>query len=94
MSELRIETTHTGSLPRLPEMLDLFKRKEAGEEIGKEVFDNAATIAVREVVQHQFEAGITIVNDGEQSKTGYADYMRDRITGFEEGYGVPRPASP
>jgi 5-methyltetrahydropteroyltriglutamate--homocysteine methyltransferase len=89
-----IETTHTGSLPRVPAVLDLLKRREAGEEIAVEVFDDAATAAVREVVHRQVKAGVTIVNDGEQSKTGYADYVRDRITGFEDGYGAPRPASP
>jgi 5-methyltetrahydropteroyltriglutamate--homocysteine methyltransferase len=90
----QIDTTHTGSLPRVPEVLDIIKRREAGETIGNEVFDEAATAAVREVVRRQVEAGVTIANDGEQSKTGYADYMRQRITGFEEGYGAPRPVSP
>ena len=94
MSDRQIETTHTGSLPRLPGMLDLFRRQEAGEATAGEVFDKTATAAVREVIRRQVEAGITIANDGEQSKTGYADYMRNRITGFEEGYGTPRPVSP
>ncbi|HWC30829.1 MAG TPA: cobalamin-independent methionine synthase II family protein [Dehalococcoidia bacterium] len=94
MPDARIETTHTGSLPRVPAILDLLKRRESGEEIAGEVFDQAATAAVQEVVRRQVEAGITVVNDGEQSKTGYADYVRDRITGFEEGYGAPRPVSP
>ena len=63
-------------------MLDLFRRQEAGEATAGEVFDKTATAAVREVVRRQVEAGITIANDGEQSKTGYADYMRNRITAF------------
>jgi len=94
VSDRQIETTHTGSLPRLPGMLDLFRRLEAAEATAGEAFDNTATAAVREVGRRQVEAGITIANDGEQRKTGYADYMRNRITGFEEGYGTPRPVSP
>jgi 5-methyltetrahydropteroyltriglutamate--homocysteine methyltransferase len=66
MPERQIETTHTGSLPRVPAVLDVLRRREAGEEIPNETFDEAATAAVREVVRRQVDVGITIVNDGEQ----------------------------
>jgi 5-methyltetrahydropteroyltriglutamate--homocysteine methyltransferase len=29
------------------------------------------------------EAGITVVNDGDQSKTGFANYVTERLTGFD-----------
>jgi 5-methyltetrahydropteroyltriglutamate--homocysteine methyltransferase len=38
--------------------------------------------AVREVVDRQLAAGITIVNDGEMSKPSYATYVQDRLAGF------------
>jgi len=36
-------------------------------------------------VHKQVEAGVDIVNDGEQGKPSYATYVKDRLTGFEEG---------
>src|SRR5207253_576201 len=38
--------------------------------------------AVREVVRKQADAGIDIVSDGEMSKVGFANYVKDRMTGF------------
>ena len=42
--------------------------------------------AVTDVVAKQARAGIDIVNDGEFGKSGWANYILDRLTGFE-----PRP---
>ena len=42
--------------------------------------------AVADVVARQAAAGIDIVNDGEFGKSGWANYILDRMTGFE-----PRP---
>jgi 5-methyltetrahydropteroyltriglutamate--homocysteine methyltransferase len=38
--------------------------------------------AVSETVRKQVEVGIDIVSDGETSKSGYATYIKDRLTGF------------
>jgi 5-methyltetrahydropteroyltriglutamate--homocysteine methyltransferase len=38
--------------------------------------------AVADVVRMQVDAGIDIVNDGEQGKVGYSTYVRHRLTGF------------
>src|SRR5918911_3247675 len=38
---------------------------------------------VEEIVRQQRDAGVDVVNDGEQSKISYATYIRDRLTGFE-----------
>jgi 5-methyltetrahydropteroyltriglutamate--homocysteine methyltransferase len=38
--------------------------------------------AVAEVVQHQVDCGVDVVNDGEMSKPSYATYMKDRLHGF------------
>jgi 5-methyltetrahydropteroyltriglutamate--homocysteine methyltransferase len=37
---------------------------------------------VAEIVRKQAEAGVDIVNDGEQGKVGYSTYVRHRLTGF------------
>jgi 5-methyltetrahydropteroyltriglutamate--homocysteine methyltransferase len=38
--------------------------------------------AVNQVVGEQLQLGMDIVNDGEMSKTGYATYIQDRLSGF------------
>jgi 5-methyltetrahydropteroyltriglutamate--homocysteine methyltransferase len=47
------------------------------------VFDATARRVVAQVVKHQAEVGITVLNDGEQSKISYATYVKDRLAGFE-----------
>ena len=89
----KILTTHTGSLARLPGVMELIRRGADGDAVDPDEFDRAANEAVREVVKRQLEAGVSVINDGEQGKTGYADYMRDRVTGFENGDYVERRPS-
>lgn len=43
-------------------------------------------------VKRQCEIGLGIINDGEQSKTGFAQYIRERLHGFK-GDPVPRVLS-
>ncbi len=78
----RILTTHTGSLPRPPDLVELLRRAEAGERGDRAAFDARVRAAVAEAVRRQTEAGIDVVNDGEQGKPGYATYIKDRVTGF------------
>jgi len=85
----RILTTHVGSLPRGPAMLDLLYKKENGEPYDPAAFDTAVASAVDDVVAKQVETGIDIVSDGETSKVGYATYIKDRLSGFAGHY--PRP---
>jgi 5-methyltetrahydropteroyltriglutamate--homocysteine methyltransferase len=39
--------------------------------------------AVREIVKKQAEIGLDVINDGEQSKSQYAAYVKERLSGFE-----------
>ena len=89
MSEQRILTTHVGSLPRPPELVELVFAEDRGEEVDREQYDRLLEEAVRDRVRHQVEAGIDFVSDGEMSKIGYATYIRHRLSGFEVG-DVPR----
>jgi 5-methyltetrahydropteroyltriglutamate--homocysteine methyltransferase len=82
----RILTTHVGSLPRPKDLLDLMKAKVSGLAYDKGAYDKRVRIAVAECVRKQVEAGIDIVNDGEQSKPGFFSYVRERLEGFEEAY--------
>jgi 5-methyltetrahydropteroyltriglutamate--homocysteine methyltransferase len=82
VSSNRILTTHVGSLPRSQAVVDLLFRREHGEPYDPNEFDSVMAQAVSETVQKQVEIGIDIVSDGETSKTGYATYIKDRLTGF------------
>ena len=73
-SEDRILTTHVGSLIRPKALL-----KSAPDS----AHERELTRAVAEVVAAQAKAGIDIVNDGEFGKSGWANYMLERVTGFE-----------
>jgi 5-methyltetrahydropteroyltriglutamate--homocysteine methyltransferase len=78
-----ILTTHTGSLPRPMDLVDMVLRKEEKQPVNEAVLAMRVRSAVAEVVRKQAEAGITVLNDGEHGKPGYSTYMKDRLTGFE-----------
>src|SRR5579883_1183355 len=81
-SEERILTTHTGSLPRPPELTRLYARRERGETVDEAVLSEAARQALRWVVPKQIAAGIDIGNDGEQQREGFFLHLRRRMSGF------------
>ncbi len=89
MPVTRIPTTHVGSLPRPPELVELVWAEDRGETVDRSEYERLLDEAVRDRVRHQVEAGIDFVSDGEMSKIGYATYIRHRLSGFEVG-DVPR----
>jgi 5-methyltetrahydropteroyltriglutamate--homocysteine methyltransferase len=91
-STSEIRTTHTGSLARPPQLRQMLIDRDAGRPIDKGEFDAAVREAVAEVVRQQVAIGIAVVNDGEQSKIGFANYVTERLSGFE-GPDEPRPVS-
>jgi 5-methyltetrahydropteroyltriglutamate--homocysteine methyltransferase len=89
----RILTTHTGSLARPKDLLDLMKARESGQDYDHEAYAMRVRSSVSDVVQKQAENGVDVVNDGEQSKTGFSNYIRDRLAGFEPVADArPQPA--
>jgi 5-methyltetrahydropteroyltriglutamate--homocysteine methyltransferase len=80
-SSEHILTTHTGSLPRPPELLAALQRRDRGE-ADVEGLDEQIRGAVADVVGRQVEAGVSVVNDGEEGKIGYATYVKERLDGF------------
>jgi 5-methyltetrahydropteroyltriglutamate--homocysteine methyltransferase len=78
----RILTTHTGSLPRPPELLSQLFAKEEGRP-DPPALESAISDAVGWVVRQQVESGVDVVNDGEMGKIMYATYVKDRLSGFE-----------
>src|SRR5207237_5956487 len=79
----RILTTHTGSLARPKDLLDLMSARLHGEPYDAAAYGPRVRSAVAEVVGQQIECGIDVVTDGEQSKPGFSVYVRERLTGLE-----------
>jgi 5-methyltetrahydropteroyltriglutamate--homocysteine methyltransferase len=87
----RILTTHVGSLPRPPKLLELSQKKTLGEKFDEAAFDRELKNAVGEVVAKQKEVGVDLVNDGELGHTvGWAydygawwSYVIRRLGGVE-----------
>jgi 5-methyltetrahydropteroyltriglutamate--homocysteine methyltransferase len=78
----RILTTHTGSLPRPDDLIRMMWAVGDGIPVDREALETRIAEAVRESVDRQIAAGISIVNDGEMSKPSYATYVKDRLHGF------------
>src|SRR5215467_7871401 len=79
----RILTTHTGSIARPDELIELMRAKENGLPYDQDEFESRVTAAVEDCVRRQVEAGLDVINDGEQRKSGFASYLTERIGGFE-----------
>jgi 5-methyltetrahydropteroyltriglutamate--homocysteine methyltransferase len=79
----RILTTHTGSIARPDDLIELMRAKENGRPYDREAFEKRVTAAVEDCVRRQVEAGLDVINDGEQRKSGFATYLTERIGGFE-----------
>jgi 5-methyltetrahydropteroyltriglutamate--homocysteine methyltransferase len=86
----RILTTHTGSLPRPAKLLEMVMSREMSRLKDEPVFQAAVSSAVAEMVRLQTGNGIDVINDGEQSKSNYGIYIKERLTGFG---GVGKPMS-
>ena len=82
-SDSRILTTHTGSLPRSPRLQELLREREDRREYDPGAFADGVREGVAEVVARQQSIGIDVVNDGEQGRSQYATYVKERLSGFE-----------
>lgn len=82
----RILTTHVGSLPRPADLAQTILARENATLDADATRQLPATIraAVAEVVRAQGDTGIDVVSDGEMSKIGYATYVKERLSGFED----------
>jgi len=89
-SQDRILTTHVGSIVRPQAMLDLASFR-SGPPKDPVAYEKVVREAVFEVVRRQVAAGIDIVNDGEYGKSSWANYVLERISGFETRPGKPSP---
>jgi 5-methyltetrahydropteroyltriglutamate--homocysteine methyltransferase len=89
-STTRILTTHTGSLPRPPALVQLLLEDQDKPGSNKAALEAAVRSAVAGVVQKQIECGLDIINDGEQGRTDYTVHVKDRLAGFDGPSAPPR----
>ncbi len=82
-SDNRILTTHVGSLPRDRELADLLIAEEAGTVVDRDRLDALAAAGVGHCVAMEINAGIDIINDGEQPRVGFQTYVAQRLDGFD-----------
>jgi 5-methyltetrahydropteroyltriglutamate--homocysteine methyltransferase len=75
----RIVTTHVGSLPRP----DALSHMMADGDTHSPAYSQAVRDAVTDIVRHQVDVGLDVVDDGEQSKPGFITYIHERLGGME-----------
>ncbi len=82
----RILTSHAGSLPRPDDLRELYRGGAPADKVASRLRS-----AVTDVVRHQIDAGLDVVNDGEFGKPmaeavdygAWATYVFQRLGGFE-----------
>jgi 5-methyltetrahydropteroyltriglutamate--homocysteine methyltransferase len=92
-SEKRILTTHAGSLPRPPEMVEMLVAKAMGRSIDENARVAKLPGAVKDIVRKQIELGIDIIDDGEYSKPSFVTYVNERLGGYEVDRDAPPRSS-
>jgi 5-methyltetrahydropteroyltriglutamate--homocysteine methyltransferase len=81
-STSHILTSHTGSLPRSRELQELLRLRDERRPFDQHTFAASVRAAVADVVQQQIATGLDVINDGEQGRSQYAAYVKDRLIGF------------
>jgi len=79
----RIQTTHVGSLVRPPELVAFMRKRLEREAVDEAAYEQYLTGAVADVVGRQIKAGLSVVNDGEYSKSSWYRYVTERLGGLE-----------
>ena len=81
-SDTRVLTTHAGSLPRPPVLVDMYVQLSRREPVDAAALAAAVEESTQRVVRQQLEAGIDVGNDGEQARESFFTYVQHRMSGF------------
>jgi 5-methyltetrahydropteroyltriglutamate--homocysteine methyltransferase len=81
-STSRILTTHAGSLPRPPALIQLLASKFSGSAVDEVALLQLAEAASRASIAKQLEVGLDIINNGEMGRESFFSYLQHRMTGF------------
>ncbi len=78
----RILVTHTGSLPRPRDLIDVMLAENEGRTFDPSDYELKLQHAIHDIVHRQLDLGVDIVDDGEFSKRGFAVYAHQRLDGL------------
>jgi len=81
-SRERILTTHTGSLPRPPELVRLYVERARGGAVDPAELDRQGKAALDHIIERQIASGVDVGNNGEQQREAFFLYVRHRMSGF------------
>ncbi len=71
----------------------MLQERDNGCEINADAFESAVRNAVNDRVARQVALGLSVINDGEQSKPSYTAYLKTRLDGFETMETEPWPTA-
>ncbi len=63
----------------------LMVERGRGNPVDGAAYDREVRAAVKAIVDKQFDLGIDVIDDGEQSKVGFVAYVNERLDGFSTG---------
>ena len=89
----RILASHAGNLPRSEDLWQMLLDRDAGRPVDEAALQARVKQAVADAVRKQADAGIDVVNDGEQSKRSWQTYANTRLAGLEERANFPIEAA-
>jgi 5-methyltetrahydropteroyltriglutamate--homocysteine methyltransferase len=81
-SDERILTTHAGSLPRTPALVEMLVRVSRREPVDADALAREVEASTRHVIARQLAAGVDVGNDGEQPRESFFTYVQHRMSGF------------
>jgi 5-methyltetrahydropteroyltriglutamate--homocysteine methyltransferase len=81
-SEGRILTTHAGSLPRPPKLLDMMVALSKRQQVDQSALAQEIHAVTVDVIGRQRDAGIDIGNNGEEARESFFTYVQHRLTGY------------
>jgi len=74
------DVTQVGSWPRSRNLLRALRDVQKGR-LSRAEFEEVADSEVRRCVQHQIDAGVDIVVDGEQRRDNFYSFVTDKLDG-------------
>ena len=74
------EVTQVGSWPRSKDLLRALRDRQKGR-MSRAEFDAVADAEVRRCVQHQVDAGVDVVVDGEHRRDNFYSFVTDKLDG-------------
>src|SRR6266566_7030974 len=78
----RILVYHAGALAKPDDVRAMVDARESGGAYDQERLARRLRQSVAEQVERQVDTGIDMVNDGEQSKSGFSYYIAPRLGGI------------